>query len=83
MHAGEPHVRCVRSRLTLPSCVRRMDIWSRLAREGHPLVYEPRMLVFHSHRQDRASLRGQYWSWGEGFMAYLSKTARVDATERR
>jgi GT2 family glycosyltransferase len=60
-----------------------LDIWSRIARAGHPLAYEPRMLVFHSHRPDRASLRRQYWSWGEGFMAYLSKTARTDATQRR
>ena len=27
-----------------------LDIWSRLARAGHPLVYEPRLLVFHRHR---------------------------------
>jgi GT2 family glycosyltransferase len=60
-----------------------LDIWSRLARAGHPLVYEPRLLVFHRHRPDHASLRRQYWSWGEGFMAYLSKTARNDAGERR
>lgn len=60
-----------------------LDIWSRLSRAGHPLVYEPRLLVFHRHRADHASLRRQYWSWGEGFMAYLTKTARVDATQRR
>jgi GT2 family glycosyltransferase len=60
-----------------------LDIWSRLARAGHPLVYEPQLLVFHRHRPDRASLRRQYRSWGEGFMAYLTKTARVDSTQRR
>lgn len=60
-----------------------LDIWSRLARAGYPLVYEPRLLVFHRHRRDRVSLRRQYWSWGEGFMAYLTKTARVDVAERR
>jgi glycosyltransferase involved in cell wall biosynthesis len=60
-----------------------LDIWSRLARAGHSLVYEPRLLVFHRHRPDHASLRRQYWSWGEGFMAYLTKTARVDAGERK
>jgi GT2 family glycosyltransferase len=60
-----------------------LDIWSRLARAGYPLVYEPCLLVFHRHRTDRASLRRQYWSWGEGFMAYLTKTAKSDARERR
>jgi glycosyltransferase involved in cell wall biosynthesis len=59
-----------------------LDIWSRLARAGHPLVYEPRLLVFHRHRSDRASLRRQYWSWGDGFMAYLTKTARHHVGER-
>jgi GT2 family glycosyltransferase len=59
-----------------------LDIWSRLARAGHALVYEPRMLVFHRHRRDLESLRRQYWSWGEGFMAYLTKTAWVDRGER-
>jgi glycosyltransferase involved in cell wall biosynthesis len=59
-----------------------LDMWSRLLRAGNPLVYEPRLLVFHRHRPDHASLRRQYWSWGEGFMAYLTKTARVDAAER-
>lgn len=60
-----------------------LDIWSRLARAGYPLVYEPRLLVFHRHRLDHASLRRQYWSWGEGLMAYLTKTARVDVAQRR
>lgn len=60
-----------------------LDIWSRLARAGYPLVYEPRLLVFHRHRADRASLRRQYWSWGEGFMAYVTKTIQADARERR
>jgi GT2 family glycosyltransferase len=60
-----------------------LDIWSRVARAGHPLIYEPRMLVFHRHRRDHASLRRQYWSWGEGFMAYLTKTAVVDPRERQ
>jgi glycosyltransferase involved in cell wall biosynthesis len=60
-----------------------LDIWSRLARAGHPLVYEPQLLVFHRHRPDHAGLRRQYRSWGEGFMAYLTKTARVDPTQRR
>jgi glycosyltransferase involved in cell wall biosynthesis len=60
-----------------------LDIWSRLALAGHVLVYEPRLLVFHRHRRDHASLRRQYWSWGEGFMAYLTKTARAQRTERR
>jgi hypothetical protein len=60
-----------------------LDIWSRIARAGHPLAYEPRLLVFHRHRPDHGSLRRQYWSWGEGFMAYLCKTACINPTQRR
>lgn len=60
-----------------------LDIWCRIALAGHALVYEPRLLVFHRHRPNQAGLRRQYRSWGEGFMAYLTKTARVDSTQRR
>jgi glycosyltransferase involved in cell wall biosynthesis len=60
-----------------------LDIWCRIALAGHVLVYEPRLLVFHRHRRDQAGLRRQYRSWGEGFMAYLTKIARVDSTQRR
>jgi glycosyltransferase involved in cell wall biosynthesis len=59
-----------------------LDMWSRLLGSGNSLVYEPRLLVFHRHRPDHASLRRQYWSWGEGFMAYLTKTARIDRAAR-
>jgi GT2 family glycosyltransferase len=51
-----------------------LDIFHRVVAAGEPLVYEPRMLVFHRHREDLRGLRRQYRSWGEGFMAYLAKT---------
>jgi GT2 family glycosyltransferase len=59
-----------------------LDIFYRVVRSGRPLVYEPRMLVFHRHRRDTESLRRQYWSWGEGFMAYVEKTYRSDPSQR-
>jgi len=55
-----------------------LDIFHRVVRAGHPLVYEPRMLVFHRHRTQRKALRRQYWSWGEGLTAYATKTYRAD-----
>jgi GT2 family glycosyltransferase len=59
-----------------------LDIFYRVVRAGHPLVYEPRMLVFHRHRRELAALRRQYWSWGEGFMAFVVKTYRTDPPQR-
>jgi GT2 family glycosyltransferase len=59
-----------------------LDIFYRAVRAGHPLVYEPRMLVFHKHRREEEALRRQYWSWGEGFMAFVEKTYRTDPPQR-
>ncbi|MGH3080264.1 MAG: glycosyltransferase family 2 protein [Gaiellaceae bacterium] len=59
-----------------------LDIFYRVVRSGHPLVYEPRMLVFHRHRRELEALRRQYWSWGEGFIAYVQKTYRTDPPQR-
>jgi len=59
-----------------------LDIFYRVVRAGHPLVYEPRFLVFHDHRREIEQLRRQYWSWGLGFMAFLTKTYRTDPAQR-
>ena len=60
-----------------------LDIFYRVARAGLPIAYEPRMLVYHRHRQDRDALRRQYWSWGTGLMAFVAKSYRSNATDRR
>jgi glycosyltransferase involved in cell wall biosynthesis len=59
-----------------------LDIFHRVLRAGLPLVYEPRMLVRHRHRRDRAGLRRQYRTWGDGLMAYLAKTYANDPSQR-
>ena len=59
-----------------------LDIFHRVLRAGHPLVYEPSMLVFHRHRREREALRRQYWSWGDGLMAYIAKTYETDPAQR-
>jgi GT2 family glycosyltransferase len=59
-----------------------LDIFARMIRAGLPLVYEPRMLVFHRHRADMAGLRRQYFSWGTGLMAFVTKTYRNDPSTR-
>jgi glycosyltransferase involved in cell wall biosynthesis len=61
-----------------------LDIFYRIVRAGHILVYEPRFLVFHQHRREMRELRRQYRrSWGLGFMCYLSKCLKSDPERRR
>jgi len=59
-----------------------LDIFYRVVRAGYPLVYEPRYLIFHQHRQDLVKLRRQYWSWGLGFMAFVVKSYQSDPSQR-
>jgi GT2 family glycosyltransferase len=60
-----------------------IDMFYRVLRAGHPLVYEPRMLVFHKHRRETERLRHQYWTWGTGFMAFVAKTYASDPSQRK
>jgi glycosyltransferase involved in cell wall biosynthesis len=55
-----------------------LDIFYRVLRSGRPMVYEPGYLVYHEHRETIAQLRRQYWSWGLGFMAFMTKAGRSD-----
>ena len=59
-----------------------LDIFYRVVRAGHPLAYEPNCAVFHEHRRDMKALRRQYWSWGLGFMAFVSKCYQTDPSQR-
>jgi glycosyltransferase involved in cell wall biosynthesis len=60
-----------------------LDIFFRVVRGGHVLVYEPRYLVFHQHRRELKALRRQYESWGRGFMAYVAKSyEQADPAQR-
>ena len=56
-----------------------LDIFYRVLRSGRTIVYEPRYAVYHEHRETLPQLRRQYWSWGLGFMAFLTKSRRHDS----
>jgi glycosyltransferase involved in cell wall biosynthesis len=56
-----------------------LDIFYRVLRSGRTMVYEPRYAVYHEHRETIPQLRRQYWSWGLGFMAFLTKARRHDS----
>lgn len=55
-----------------------LDIYYRVIRAGHVLVYEPRFLVFHEHRKSESALRQQYYTWGLGMSAYVRKNMKAD-----
>lgn len=59
-----------------------LDIFYRVVRSNHLLVYEPQYLVYHQHRREAAKLRRQYWTWGLGFMAFVVKSYRSDPMQQ-
>jgi glycosyltransferase involved in cell wall biosynthesis len=59
-----------------------LDIFYRVARTGHPFVYEPQFAVFHEHRRDLPGLRRQYWTWGLAHMAFVMKAHAEDPAYR-
>jgi GT2 family glycosyltransferase len=59
-----------------------LDMYYRVIRAGHALVYDPRVVGFHEHRRTMAQLRRQYWTWGTGFMAYARKSILADPSLR-
>lgn len=56
-----------------------LDIFYRVLRAGRIISYEPRYAVYHEHRETVPQLKRQYWTWGLGFMAFLTKSRRADA----
>jgi len=59
-----------------------LDIFYRVLRAGSVLIYEPQAAVYHEHRRELPVLRRQYYSWGLGFVAYVTKSMRTDPEMR-
>jgi glycosyltransferase involved in cell wall biosynthesis len=59
-----------------------LDIFYRIIRAGHALVYEPSYMVFHEHRASESDLRRQYYTWGLALMAFVEKSYRNDPPQR-
>lgn len=59
-----------------------LEMFFRVLKSGHALVYEPAAMVRHRHRRDYASLREQITNNGVGFYAYLVRTAQAYPAER-
>jgi glycosyltransferase involved in cell wall biosynthesis len=48
-----------------------VEMFHRLVAQGYTLVYEPSMLVWHTHRRHRAALHQQIYDNGRSFGCYL------------
>lgn len=59
-----------------------LEMFFRVLKEGHTLVYQPGALVRHRHRRDYAQLRTQLRNHGIGFSAYLVRSALAYPSER-
>jgi O-antigen biosynthesis protein len=60
-----------------------LDIFFRVLKGGHTLVYEPKAIVRHIHRRETAQLKTQLTNWGVGFFSYLTRNAMVFPDERK
>jgi GT2 family glycosyltransferase len=59
-----------------------LEMFFRILKEGHLLVYEPKAIAFHRHRRDYAQLRTQLTNNGIGFYSYLVRSAMAYPEER-
>jgi O-antigen biosynthesis protein len=59
-----------------------LEMFFRVIKEGHGLVYEPNAIVRHRHRREYAELHSQLTNWGIGFYSYLVRSALSYPDER-
>lgn len=50
------------------------EVLLRTVLSAHTLIYQPRAMMWHRHREDYEGLRRQVFSYGTGLTAYLTKT---------
>jgi O-antigen biosynthesis protein len=59
-----------------------LDMFYRVLRSGHALVYQPKALVWHYHRRDLPKLKGQLYDFGRAYFAFLTKCFITDPAKR-
>lgn len=59
-----------------------LDMFFRIVKAGHLLVYEPRAIVRHRHRREYGQLRRQLTDHGVGFYSYLVRSSLAYPEER-
>jgi GT2 family glycosyltransferase len=63
---------------TPSGCSEDTDLFYRILREGFRIVYEPRAVVRHRHRQSMPALRRQLYAYAKGHVAYQLTTLKRD-----
>jgi len=53
-------------------------VFYKILKAGYHCVYQPKALVYHSHRQDMQSLRKQLYNYSKGHIAYQLMTLLYD-----
>ncbi len=59
-----------------------LDMFFRVLKHGHTLVYEPAAVIWHRHRRDYAKLRTQIANNGVGLYSHFVRNAREYPEER-
>ena len=59
-----------------------LEMFFRILKEGHSLVYEPAAFVWHRHRREYGTLRTQLINNGKGFFSYCVRSMRAYPDER-
>ncbi|ESA32850.1 glycosyl transferase family 2 [Leptolyngbya sp. Heron Island J] len=59
-----------------------LEMFFRVLKEGHTLVYEPDAMVRHRHRRDYAKLRSQIANNGIGLFSYFSRASSYYPDEK-
>ncbi|MBI4515619.1 MAG: glycosyltransferase [Deltaproteobacteria bacterium] len=59
-----------------------LEMFFRVLKEGHTLVYEPAAIVRHQHRREYRQLRAQMRDHGIGLYAYFARSALAYREER-
>ena len=54
-----------------------LEMFYRVIKQGIPVVYEPRALVWHRHRREARALAQQMHAWGTGYLAFVNHARRL------
>lgn len=60
-----------------------IEMFHRLVAMGYTLVYEPKVLIWHTHRHSEAALKKQILNNGKGFGCYLITSVRNRTASRK
>ncbi len=60
-----------------------LEMFFRIVKAGHVLIYEPRAVVRHRHRRTYSELRSQLTDWGIATCSFAIRSARAYPDERK